>query len=596
QLGNGNTTDTKTPAQLGADNNWVCVAGGSAYSIALKSDGTFWSWGANGAGELGDGTNDTKITPVLVRTSNGDWLQVANGESHTTAIKDDGTLWAWGKNTNGQLGDGTTIERHTPTQIGTDNKWVSVSCGGAYTIALKSNGTLWSWGLNDAGQLGDGTFINKITPVQVGTDSKWVSIAAAYSHTIGLKCDGTLWSWGSNVGGRAGLDIDKINYPLQVGTDNKWVSIAVGSDNTFALKSNGSFWGCGDNTYGQLGYATEYYTNRLTQLDFTPDCISISAGAEHTAAIKSDGSLWVLGNNNLGQLGLGADKRIRYDPTRLGTDNDWISIQNGNYFTNALKSDGTLWAWGTNYLGQLGDGTKSDKNVPILITTENYVVYIAAASTAYHSAIIKSNRTKICLTGSNNYGELGDGTNINRLNYYCIDAGSILPLRLLSFSATKTSAQVNRLDWNTSTETPHSVFTITRSDNGNSFYDLGKVPGKGANSGYTYYDEQPLSGINYYRLKITEPDGGSIYSNVAIVRNSVGGTVTLAPQPALNNLTIRTSDVSFMGKFATIYDMQGKKMLIFKLDAINTIDVSGWAAGIYSVHLPSGQSLKIIKQ
>src|SRR3989344_1483851 len=124
--------------------------------------------------------------------------QISARYKHTIAIKSDGTLWAWGYNLYGQLGDGTTSQRNSPVQIGTDNNWVSISAGGYHTIAIKSDGTLWAWGSNDYGQLGDGTMVDKTTPAQIGTDANWVSISAGDYHTIALKSDGTLWAWGRN--------------------------------------------------------------------------------------------------------------------------------------------------------------------------------------------------------------------------------------------------------------------------------------------------------------------------------------------------------------------------------------------------------------
>ena len=129
--------------------------------------------------------------------------RLATGYYHTIALKSDGTLWAWGWNEYGQLGDGTTIDRNTPTRIGTDNRWYSVSAGVWHTIALKSDGTLWAWGANYSGQLGDGTWTNRNTPTQIGFDNKWVSVSAGY-HTIALKSDGTLWAWGWNWAGQLG--------------------------------------------------------------------------------------------------------------------------------------------------------------------------------------------------------------------------------------------------------------------------------------------------------------------------------------------------------------------------------------------------------
>src|ERR1043165_6518327 len=140
--------------------------------------------------------------------------------SHSSFEIRGGTLWAWGNNNSGQLGDGTTINSGTPTQIGTDTKWASITCGSGYTMALKNDGTLWAWGNNSSGQLGDGTTTDKTTPTQIGTDTKWVGIACGDRHTVAVKSDGTLWAWGYNGTGQLGdgSTIDKAS-PIQIGAD-----------------------------------------------------------------------------------------------------------------------------------------------------------------------------------------------------------------------------------------------------------------------------------------------------------------------------------------------------------------------------------------
>jgi YD repeat-containing protein len=158
--------------------------------VAVKTDGTLWAWGYNGFGELGDGTTTQRVTPVQVGTDTR-WASVAAGQWHTVAVKTDGTLWAWGNNSYGQLGDGTTTQRHAPVQVGIDTNWASVAgsvaAGYGHTVATKTDGTLWAWGYNASGQLGNGTTTQRVTPMQVGTDTHWASVAAGFYHTIGLR-------------------------------------------------------------------------------------------------------------------------------------------------------------------------------------------------------------------------------------------------------------------------------------------------------------------------------------------------------------------------------------------------------------------------
>ncbi len=357
------------------------IAAGAYHTVALKSDGTLWSWGSNAYGQLGDGSGTSKIVPTKIETDNT-WASVFSGAFHTVALKSDGTLWAWGYNYAGQLGDGTTTNRLSPVQIGTDNTWVSVFAGYYHTIALKSDGTLWAWGLNNYGQLGDGSGTNRFVPTQIGYDNTWVSVSAEVWHTIALKSDGTLWAWGDNGCGELGDGSARVKFvPTKIGSENTWVSISAGLYYTIALKSDGTLWAWGYNGGGQLGDGTT--TNRLSPVQIESDnkWITISVGEGHTIALKSDGTLWAWGRNFGGQLGDGttADK---HSPVQIGSDNTWESIEAGYSHSLSLKSDGSLWAWGWNKYGQVGDGTTVDKLSPVQIGTDYKGVSITAVTTS----------------------------------------------------------------------------------------------------------------------------------------------------------------------------------------------------------------------
>ena len=340
------------------------IEAGLYHSISLKSN-TLWAWGDNRYGQLGDGTTTNRWSPVQIGTDTN-WISIAAGWMHTIALKSDGTIWAWGRNEYGQLGDGTTTNRSWPVQIGTDNYWVSIAAGGEHTIALKSDGTLWAWGFNGYGQLGNGTE-NKWSPVQVGMDTNWISIAGGWCHTIALKSDGTLWAWGRNEYGQLG-DGTTTNrwWPVQIGSDTNWDCIALGGEHSLALKSDGTLWAWGWNFSGQLGDGTA--TNRRSPVQIGTDNYwdSIAAGWTQTIALKSDNTVWTWGDNSYGQLGDGTTTN-RWLPAQIGTDTNWGSIAAGWWHTIALKSDGILWAWGYNGYGELGDGTTIDRWSPVQI-------------------------------------------------------------------------------------------------------------------------------------------------------------------------------------------------------------------------------------
>ena len=365
------------------------IAGGFAHTLALKSGGTLWAWGYNNYGQVGDGTDcgmcscssetcADKHSPEQIGSDNH-WVSIAAGQFHSLALKSDGTLWAWGLNASGQVGDGTTLfDKKSPVQIGSDNHWVSIAGGQEHSLALKSDGTLgtlWAWGRNSYGQLGDDTIADKHSPVQIGSDNHWVSIAAGQFHSLALKSDGTLWAWGHNSYGQLGDDtIADKHSPVQIGSDNHWVSIAAGQFHSLALKSDDTLWAWGYNTHGELGDNSTTDKHSPVQIGSDNNWVSIAAGVFHTLALKSDGTLWAWGYNTHGELGDDINPINPHSPVQIGTDNNWVSIAAGYDFSIALKSDGTLslWAWGDNTYGQLGDGTTKDSHIPeSIMNTEN---------------------------------------------------------------------------------------------------------------------------------------------------------------------------------------------------------------------------------
>lgn len=334
---------------------WQSVDAGENHTLAIRNDGTLWSWGSNNFYKLGYGTlSGTNPNPNMVGTSN-DWQSVSAGQWHSAGIKTNGTLWVWGYNFYGQGGQGTGGTTYaiisTPTQVGTDNNWLSVSVGTNYTLAIKSDGTLWGTGTNENGQLGIGTPLAAVFMTQIGTDTNWKQVSANNGFSIGLKTDGTLLQWGGNL----------TNIPTQFGTQADWNKIATRG--TFAIKTNGTLWAWGSNQFGQLGDGTTINRPNPVQIGADANWQKISNHFNHTVATKVDNSLWVWGDNDNGQLGDETliDKLI---PVQIGIELSWITISSGEYYSSGIKNDGTLYSWGINYDGRLGNGTTTDVNVP----------------------------------------------------------------------------------------------------------------------------------------------------------------------------------------------------------------------------------------
>jgi alpha-tubulin suppressor-like RCC1 family protein len=330
---------------------------------------------------------------------------------HTVEVKKDGTLWAWGSNWAGETGNGTSLnDIPYPVQIGIDTDWVSAAAGEAHSVALKADGTLWGWGDNGAGQLGDPTIGNgSLTPQQIGSDANWTAVAAGPYHTLALKADGTLWAWGDNEYGQLGVsNVSWSPTPIQVNLETDWVAITGNAYNSFAIKSDGTLWAWGVNGYGQLGNPNYYKAQTPVPVDNgSRGWASISAGEYHTVATKTDGSLWAWGANWYGQLGTGTQYST-YVPTPVGDDKDWLSAVAGDYHTMALKTDGTLWAWGDNEYGAIGDETRQDRNSPVQIGRGG--TWSAIAAGEWHSLAARTDGT-LWSWGANWDGELGDGTN-----------------------------------------------------------------------------------------------------------------------------------------------------------------------------------------
>lgn len=365
---------------------WAILSTNTNSSTSIKADGTLWAWGINNDYELADGTTVSKSFPIPIGKDT-DWKSISRGQVHAQAIKTDGTLWGWGYNYHGNLGDGTAIQRKVVTRIGTSTDWLSVAVGHYHSIAIKTDGTLWAWGDNYDGVLGNSTTAGfKRTPTQIGIATNWKSAFARDNYNLAIKADGTLWAWGDNYNEQLGdgTNVDKY-IPVQIGTSGDWETVSAGGEHVLALKNDGTLWAWGRNSYGQLGDGTKTNKSAPTQIGSANDWKTISAGDTHSMAIKTDGTLWIWGDNYGAQLGDGTDpnspplQNYRINPRQINSDTDWETISAGYYHSLAIKSDGTLWGWGYNGYGEVGDGTNTIRNVPKLILSSSQTLCEGAA-------------------------------------------------------------------------------------------------------------------------------------------------------------------------------------------------------------------------
>jgi alpha-tubulin suppressor-like RCC1 family protein len=517
--GAGGPGDRATPSQVVGLGGVTAISAGNGHSLALKADGTVWSWGANDFGQLGNGDSGSPFnlddadlaTPVqvvglssvtaiaagdshsLALKSNGTvWAwgkyaistavvvtprqvvglvgvtAIAAGYGHSLALVADGTVWAWGFDYQGQLGDGTADSNFhaVATQVVGLSGVAAIAAGGGvgilgslsgHSLALKRDGTVWAWGYDNDGQLGDGIVGdgaggngNRATPVQVVGLSNMTAIAGGYSHSLALQGDapyspnnptpgqvpglpnitalaagtnhslvlaqepsgqGSVWAWGADTNGQLGdgtVGGDR-STPTRVVNLTGAVAIAAGGSHSLALTSDGTVWAWGANSSGQLGSGT-IGGDRATpqQIPRLTEVAAIAAGGGHSLALKRDGSVWAWGSDRFGQLGdgtIGGDQAVPAPVASLGRA---TAISAGTGHSLAVLSNGTVWAWGNDRSGQLGDGTVGDdRATPAQVVNLGGATAVAAGGS--HSLALKSDGT-VWAWGSDTAGQLGDGT------------------------------------------------------------------------------------------------------------------------------------------------------------------------------------------
>lgn len=364
--------------------------------MALKRVGAS---GRNDYGQLGDGTTQTRTSPVSTLDTL-QFKQVSAGAYHSLAVDHAGNVWAWGLNNHGQLGDGTTQNRSSPVQVSGLSDVVAVAAGGAvdgygldtptgFSLALKRDGTVWAWGTNAMGQLGDGTTTNRLTPVQVANLTDGAAIAAGAAHSLAVKQDGTVWGWGHNAYGELGDGSTTTRtLPVRMGTLSGALEVAAGgtrwdelADNnplsyvghSLVRKDDGTVWGTGLNSAGQLGDGSVTDRSSPVQMLGITSAVSIAAGSFHSLVARSDGVAVACGYNNVGQIGDGTTTNRSTvvvvqgltDVANVSAGGHQIYKFDGVGNSFAACKNGEVYGWGSNQWGNLGDGTTTTRLTPV---------------------------------------------------------------------------------------------------------------------------------------------------------------------------------------------------------------------------------------
>ncbi|HEY0863312.1 MAG TPA: MBG domain-containing protein [Lacunisphaera sp.] len=397
-----NAATLSWPQQAGV----VRVAAGAGHTLLIRSDGVLYTTGANGFGQLGRGTT-TNVNfgswvdgPGLGNVY-GHIIDVAAGANHSFYLKSDATLWAMGRNANGQLGTGDAANRLSPVQVAAGV--AAAAPGTSHSLIIKQDGTLWATGDNTYGQLGDGTNTNTLVPKQVATHV--VAAASAFVHSVFLKADGTLWSMGHNGLGELG-DGSPFNRNVPVQTATGVVAFSARGYHTLFIKTDGTLWAVGYNNVGQLGDGT--LDTRATPVQVATNVMAVASGMFHSLFVKTDGTLWATGDNTYGQLGTG-DTFTRSSPVQVATG--VIAVAAGENHSVYITTDGSYWAMGRGDSGQLGDQANQNRSSPWRVMN-GYVPLPAPPTAVTASDVVYPDRIAVSWTGglSSGYYELWRGT------------------------------------------------------------------------------------------------------------------------------------------------------------------------------------------
>lgn len=418
QLGIGAASAAVTsPGPITTLQNVVSFATGNQHALAVKNDGTVWSWGSNeNFGALGNGVQMGNVpTPTQVAGLTG-MEQVFAGFGFSGCIADDGSMWTWGHNSQGQLGIGLGLQEPLPTLVNGLNQVTAVAAGGSHSLAIRNDGGVWAWGSNGNGQLGIGSTTPPVTdiPRHISTLANMTAIDAGLAHGIARRSDGTIHTWGYNLSGAIGngSTANPVSTPYHVNVAGaQFTSVAAGTGHTLALRSTGTVYAWGANNLGQIGSGVTSASPTLTPF-LNPTLTSIaavSAGGSHNLALRNDGTVWAWGENFNGQVGVSPVSASVPTPQQVLTG--IAAVAAGLSHSVALGTDGTVWTWGGNGTGELGTPPGANVTTPQQLTSLQNIVAVGAGS--LFSVALRNDGT-VWTWGYNGGSSLGDGTNVSR--------------------------------------------------------------------------------------------------------------------------------------------------------------------------------------
>ena len=408
ELALGNTINSLSPQQAKSLGNITAMAAGRFHSVFLKGDGTVWACGYNGQGQLGNNSTTNSSLPVQASGLTG-VTSLSSGFFFSTALKANGSVWAWGENTFQELGNLSLNGSTVPVQVANVSSALAITSQGHHSLAVLTNGAVLSWGANFSGDFGTGTAATQTSPVAIAGLNNIKSVSGGGFFSLLLKSDGTVWSWGNNPDGELGNGTtNSTNVPTQIAALSTVAQVAAGGFHGVALKTNGTVWTWGFNGYCELGNGTQISSLSPVQVSGLAGVTAVAAGQVHTLALKSDGSVWAWGYNADGELGNGTSNNISPTPTQVSGLGGVVAICAGYFHSMALKNDGTVWVWGANSNGQLGNGSTLSSSVPVKVASLSGITSIAAGF--YHNSALRGSDKTVWCWGYNGEGELGNGS------------------------------------------------------------------------------------------------------------------------------------------------------------------------------------------